>query len=222
MRADPMFRDVTSDSQLQGPAGVAAASTATAPTRSACRSTTCAPRSTAPSASARSRRSTPPVDSYQVILEVAPTPTARTRARSTTSTCARKNGALVPLSSFATVERTVGPTAINHSGQLQAVTVSFNLAPGARAGRRDRRRSSSIATQLQHAGVDHHQLRRRRGGVPELAGQPGDPDRRGAAGDLRAARRAVRELHPPADDPGRPAVGGGRRAADAARCSAST
>ena len=34
--------------------------------------------------------------------------------------------------------------------------------------------------------------------------------------DLRAAGRAVRELHPPADHPGRPAVGGGRRAADAA------
>jgi HAE1 family hydrophobic/amphiphilic exporter-1 len=44
------------------------------------------------------------------------------------------NGALVPLSSFATVERTVGPTSINHVGQLQAVTVSFNLAPGAALG----------------------------------------------------------------------------------------
>src|SRR5665811_1490972 len=43
-------------------------------------------------------------------------------------------GALVPLSSFTTVERTVGATAINHVGQLQAVTVSFNLAPGAALG----------------------------------------------------------------------------------------
>src|SRR4030095_5539954 len=43
-------------------------------------------------------------------------------------------GALVPLTSFATVERTVGPTSINHVGQLQAVTVSFNLAPGAALG----------------------------------------------------------------------------------------
>jgi HAE1 family hydrophobic/amphiphilic exporter-1 len=41
---------------------------------------------------------------------------------------------LVPLSAFTTVERTVGPTAINHVGQLQAVTVSFNLAPGAALG----------------------------------------------------------------------------------------
>jgi HAE1 family hydrophobic/amphiphilic exporter-1 len=39
-----------------------------------------------------------------------------------------KNGALVPLSALAGVERTVGPTAVNHQGQLQAITISFNLA----------------------------------------------------------------------------------------------
>ena len=38
------------------------------------------------------------------------------------------------MSSFTTVERSVGPTSINHVGQLQAVTVSFNLAPGAALG----------------------------------------------------------------------------------------
>src|SRR3569623_1814649 len=40
-----------------------------------------------------------------------------------------KNGARVPLSAIATVERTVGPTAVNHQGQLQAITIAFNLAP---------------------------------------------------------------------------------------------
>ena len=40
-----------------------------------------------------------------------------------------KSGALVPLSAFATVSRTVGPTAVNHQGQLQAITIAFNLAP---------------------------------------------------------------------------------------------
>ena len=44
------------------------------------------------------------------------------------------SGTLVPLSAFATVERAVGATAINHVGQLQAVTVSFNLAPGTALG----------------------------------------------------------------------------------------
>jgi HAE1 family hydrophobic/amphiphilic exporter-1 len=43
-------------------------------------------------------------------------------------------GSLVPLSAFTTVERNVGPTSINHVGQMQAVTVSFNLAPGVALG----------------------------------------------------------------------------------------
>lgn len=45
-----------------------------------------------------------------------------------------KAGVLVPLSSFATVRRTVGPTAVNHQGQLQAITISFNLAAGVPLG----------------------------------------------------------------------------------------
>ncbi|MGJ7493845.1 efflux RND transporter permease subunit [Variovorax sp. RT4R15] len=40
-----------------------------------------------------------------------------------------KAGQLVPLTAFSTVRRTVGPTAVNHQGQLQAITLSFNLAP---------------------------------------------------------------------------------------------
>ncbi|RTL40580.1 MAG: efflux RND transporter permease subunit [Burkholderiales bacterium] len=45
-----------------------------------------------------------------------------------------KNGAQVPLTAFATVQRTLGPTAVNHQGQLQAITISFNLAPGVPLG----------------------------------------------------------------------------------------
>ncbi len=44
------------------------------------------------------------------------------------------DGALIRLSALATVRRTVGPTAVNHQGQLQAVTLSFNLAPGVPLG----------------------------------------------------------------------------------------
>ncbi len=40
-----------------------------------------------------------------------------------------KNGSLVPLTAFASVQRGLGPTAVNHQGQLQAITLSFNLAP---------------------------------------------------------------------------------------------
>jgi HAE1 family hydrophobic/amphiphilic exporter-1 len=45
-----------------------------------------------------------------------------------------KSGALVPLLSVATVKRTAGPISVNHQGQLQAVTLSFNLAPGVPLG----------------------------------------------------------------------------------------
>ncbi len=45
-----------------------------------------------------------------------------------------KSGALVPLLSVATVRRTAGPISVNHQGQLQAITLSFNLAPGVPLG----------------------------------------------------------------------------------------
>jgi len=44
------------------------------------------------------------------------------------------SGALVPLNSVATLKRSVGPLSINHLGQLPAVTISFNLAPGVALG----------------------------------------------------------------------------------------
>ena len=149
-------------------------------------------------------------------MEVAPERQAGRERAQPTSTCARQTGALVPLSSFATVERTVGPD--RDQPRRPAAGGDRFVQPGAGRGarRRDGTASTSYREPDRHAGVDHHQLRRRRGGVQELAGQPGDPDRLGAAGDLRAARRALRELHPPADDPRRAAVGGGRRAPDVA------
>jgi multidrug efflux pump len=40
----------------------------------------------------------------------------------------------VPLSAIARIEETTAPLAVNHQGQFPAVTVSFNLAPGASLG----------------------------------------------------------------------------------------
>jgi len=66
--------------------------------------------------------------SYFVILEAATED--RQFDDSLTKISVRNSaGQLVQLSSFASVERTVGPTAVNHQGQLQAITISFNLAP---------------------------------------------------------------------------------------------
>lgn len=73
------------------------------------------------------------VDSYQVIMELAPE--EKKDENAINNIYVRSNtGALVPLSSFTTVKRTVGPTSINHVGQLQAITLSFNLASGTALG----------------------------------------------------------------------------------------
>lgn len=43
-------------------------------------------------------------------------------------------GGLVPLSAVSTLTQSVGPLAINHSGQLPSVTISFDIRPGASLG----------------------------------------------------------------------------------------
>jgi HAE1 family hydrophobic/amphiphilic exporter-1 len=45
-----------------------------------------------------------------------------------------KAGQLVPLDAIAGFDRSAGPSAVNHQGQLQAITLSFNLAPGVPLG----------------------------------------------------------------------------------------
>ena len=132
LRTDPLFRDVTSDSQLRGLQASLNIDRDRANTLGVSIDTL---RSALYSAFGERQVSTiyTSVDSYQVILEVAPG--AKQDESALNGIYARSsNGSLVPLSSFATVDRTVGPTAINHVGQLQAVTVSFNLAPGAALG----------------------------------------------------------------------------------------
>ena len=132
MKNDPMFRDVTSDSQLKGLQASLKIDRDRANTLGV---SIDAIRSALYSAFGERQVSTiyTAVDSYQVIMEVAPG--AKQDESAFNNIYVRSStGALVPLSSFATVERSVGPTSINHVGQLQAVTVSFNLAPGTALG----------------------------------------------------------------------------------------
>jgi HAE1 family hydrophobic/amphiphilic exporter-1 len=44
------------------------------------------------------------------------------------------SGQLVPLSSVSKLSQSLGPLAVNHSGQLPSVTISFNLTPGTALG----------------------------------------------------------------------------------------
>jgi len=127
MRADPSFRDVTSDSQNRGlqatleidrdKAGVLGV--AVGDLRTALYN-------------AYGDRQIgsiyAPSNTYQVILSAADDDRRFEEDMSRLSV-RNKAGQLVPLSAFATFKRTVGPTSVNHQGQLQAVTVSFNLAP---------------------------------------------------------------------------------------------
>jgi len=132
LRADPMFRDVTSDAQLRGLQAQLKIDRDRANTLGVSIE---AIRTVLFSAFGERQVSTIylPTDSYQVIMEVAPE--GKLDERALGSIYVRSStGAMVPLSSFTTVERTVGPMSINHVGQLQAVTVSFNLAPGAALG----------------------------------------------------------------------------------------
>jgi HAE1 family hydrophobic/amphiphilic exporter-1 len=74
-----------------------------------------------------------PNNQYQVILELGPQykmdPEALSQLYVRSS-----SGDLVPLRAVANLTQTLGPLTVNHSGQLPAVTVSFNLKPGVSLG----------------------------------------------------------------------------------------
>jgi HAE1 family hydrophobic/amphiphilic exporter-1 len=127
MRADPIFRDVTSDSQLKGLQAVVEIDRDRANTagvriddiRTALYSTYGDRQISTIFTSS---------NSYQVILADADSGNEDETGLSNIHVRS-KTGVLVPLMSIATVRRSVGPIAVNHQGQLQAVTVAFNLAP---------------------------------------------------------------------------------------------
>ncbi|HKJ09386.1 MAG TPA: efflux RND transporter permease subunit, partial [Gammaproteobacteria bacterium] len=72
-------------------------------------------------------------DSYQVILQLAPRYQQDMNALKALYVRSG-DGHLVPLSTVADITAGVGPLSINHYEQLPAVTLSFDLAPGASLG----------------------------------------------------------------------------------------
>ncbi len=124
----------------------------------------------------------------------------------------RRTGALVPLSAVATLTQSVGPVAINHSGQLPSVTISFNLRRASRSAKRPQ------PVQRPRRDVcpsdDHDELLRDGAGVPVDAAGLLAPARPRGLRDLHGARRAVRELHPSDHDSHRAC-----RSPRSARCS---
>jgi HAE1 family hydrophobic/amphiphilic exporter-1 len=130
MRADPLFRDVTSDTQNKG---LQATLDIDRDKASGLGVQMADLRSALYLAFGDRQISTiyAPSASYQVIMEAAD---RQFDAALDKVSVRGSGGALVQLSSFARVVRTVGPIAVNHQGQLQAITLSFNLAPGAALG----------------------------------------------------------------------------------------
>ncbi|HEV3216611.1 MAG TPA: efflux RND transporter permease subunit [Vicinamibacterales bacterium] len=74
-----------------------------------------------------------PNNQYQVIMNVAPQYQADPSALSMLYVRS-SNGSLVPLDTVAKVRTNAGPYSVNHTGQLPAVTISFNLNPGVALG----------------------------------------------------------------------------------------
>lgn len=132
MRADPLFRDVTSDSQQSG---LEAQLSIDRDKANALGVQMQDVRTALYTAFGERQVSTiyTPIDNYYVILQAADTDRADETAFSKLYVRS-KTGQMVPLSAFATTERRVGPISVNHQGQLPSVTVSFNLAPGAALG----------------------------------------------------------------------------------------
>ncbi len=132
LRNDPMFRDVNSDSQLKG---LQATLDIDRDKANLLGIQIESLRSALYDAFGERQVSTIYTSSnnYKVILELAE-PYKRDEAALEKITLRNRAGELIPLTNFASVRRSVGPTAVNHQGQLQAVTLSFNLAPNVPLG----------------------------------------------------------------------------------------
>jgi multidrug efflux pump len=89
------------------------------------------------------------LNQYHVVLEVAPEHQQSPDALKSIYVSS-KSGKLVPLSAFAHYEPTNTALSVNHQGIFPAITLSFNLAPGASLG----------------PAVDHIEQARRELGVP--------------------------------------------------------
>jgi HAE1 family hydrophobic/amphiphilic exporter-1 len=127
MRADPIFRDVTSDAQLKGLQAVVDIDRDRANTAGLDMDDI---RTALYSAFGDRQVSTiyTSSNSYQVIMQDADSGN-QDESDLSNIYVRSKTGALVPLMSVAKVERSAGPISVNHQGQLQAVTVAFNLPP---------------------------------------------------------------------------------------------
>ena len=158
------------------------------------------------------------VAEYWVVFEVEPQfqldPGALARLYITSSfTDTNGMAKLVPLNAVADLTRSIGPTSISHAGQLPAVTISYNLAPGVSLG--------TAVEQVRKVEADLHMPATITGSFQGSAAvfqssQQGlfDAAHRFHPHHLHHSWNPLRKLHPSADDFVRTALGGFRRADD--------
>ncbi len=88
-----------------------------------------------------------PTNQYFVIMELAPEFQKNPEALSLLY-LRTKSGKPVPLDTVAELKREIGPLAVNHLGQVPAVTISFNLRPGYALGEATAAINALARTQL--------------------------------------------------------------------------
>ena len=124
------------------------------------------------------------------------------------------NNSMVPLSAVASFEHGTAPLVIAHQEQFPAVTISFNLAPGAALSD-----AVKVISQAEREiGMPTSVIGSYSGDAAEFAKSlAGEPWLILAAvdHDLHRAGRALRKLHPPVHHPVHAALGRRRRAAGA-------
>ena len=173
-------------------------------------------RSTTPSASARRRSSSPRPTAITSFSRSPPRCRGPCIAYASLYLKSPLTGQMVPLSAMTKYDtQHVTYLSINHQGQFPAVTLSFNLAPGAALG--DAVDAISRASRRPAFARHHHWNFPGHGaGLSELAQDSTVSDSGGAGGRVYHSRHALRELHSSADHSLDAALGGRRRAADAA------
>ena len=120
-------------------------------------------------------------NSYHVVVEAPPALQATPDLFNSVYMLSPITGKTVPLSLFVKVDpNATSSLTVSHQGEFPAATLSFNLAPGRGARPGDERRSSR-ARQARRAGDAHRLVPGHGAGVPAIAVERADPDRRGAA-----------------------------------------
>ena len=139
------------------------------------------------------------LNSYHVVLEVLPSLLGQPGTLNKIYIKSPTTGQQVPLSAFTRFD--TGHTtylSINHQGQFPAVTLSFNLAPGAALGDAVDGHSESDCVDP-YARFDLRHLPGHRPGLQVVAENASASDPGGVGGRIHHSRRALRELHSPAD-----------------------